>query len=198
MTIGIDQVFWVYESLFNELDRLSTIAEQRVNVQHQWLTVLAPAWRALNAKLRKYYNKTAKACVYPNGVIFQPRGKLSLFKTYSWEEGDIDKYSQACRDKYVSEYEGISPFDVVPPNASLKRNFSQVDDDNEYEEFLSALNPNSTTNEYDCYIQSLPINFRIAVLEWWRLNGHHTHNSVLWFEIHWLYLQLEPVSNTLS
>jgi hypothetical protein len=172
MTIGIDQVFWVYESLFNELDRLSTIAEQRVNVQHQWLTALAPALRALNAKLRKYYNKTAKACVYPNGVIFQPRGKLSLFKTYSWEEGDIDKYSQACRDKYISEYEGISPFDVAPPNASLKRNFSQVDDDNEYEEFLSTLNPNSTTNEYDRYIQSLPINFRIAVLEWWRLNGH--------------------------
>ena len=66
------------------------------------------------------------------GVIFQPRGKLSLFKTYSWEEGDIDKYSQACRDKYVSEYEGISPVDVSPPNASPKRNFSQIDDDNEY------------------------------------------------------------------
>ena len=132
-TIGIDQVFWVYESLFNELDRLSTIAEQRANAHHKWLTALAPALRSLNVKLRKYYNKTAKACVYPNGVIFQPHGKLSLFKTYSWEEGDIDKYSQACRDKYVSEYEGISPVDVSPPNASPKRNFSQIDDDNEYE-----------------------------------------------------------------
>ena len=66
------------------------------------------------------------------GVIFQPHGKLSLFKTYSWE-GNIDKYSQACQDKYVSEYEGISPVDVSLPNASPKWNFSQIDDDNEYE-----------------------------------------------------------------
>ena len=162
MIIGIDQVFWVYESLFNELDRLLIIAEQRVNAHHIWLTALAPALRALNAKLRKYYNKTAKVCVYPNGVIFQPRGKLSLFKTYSWEDGDVDKYSHACRDKYISEYEGVSPID---PSPSRKRSHNQIDDDNEYEEFLSSLNPDSTTNEYDRYIQSPVINFCIAVLE---------------------------------
>ena len=108
--------------------------------------------------------------VYPNGVIFQLRGKLSLFKTYSWDESDINKYSQACQDRYVSEYEGISPVDALPSmasNTSAKQSFSQIDDDDpDYEEFLSSLNPNSTTNEYDRYIQSLPINFHIAVLEW--------------------------------
>jgi len=64
MTIGINQIFWVYESLFNELDRLSTIVEQRVNAHHTCLTALAPALWSLNAKLQKYYNKTAKVCVH--------------------------------------------------------------------------------------------------------------------------------------
>ena len=46
------------------------------------------------------------------------------------------------------------------------------EDDNEYEDFLISLNPASTTNEYDRYIQAPPINYKIQVLDWWRTNGH--------------------------
>jgi hAT family C-terminal dimerisation region len=168
---GIDQVFWVYETLFNELDCLSTIAQHKSNAHHIWLTALAPALLALTAKLRKYYKKTSNVVVYPNGVIFQPRGKLSLFKQYSWDEEWIAKYSDACRERYVREYKGK---DITPSHSSTKRTFAQFnkDDDNEYEEFLSSLNPTATTNEYDRYIQAPLINFKIQVLNWWRANGH--------------------------
>jgi hypothetical protein len=32
--VGIAKVFWVYESLFNELDRLSDIMDNPRNAQH--------------------------------------------------------------------------------------------------------------------------------------------------------------------
>lgn len=138
------------------------------------MAALAPALVALTAKLRKYYKKTLNVVVYPNGVIFQPRGKLSLFKQYSWDEEWIAKYSDACRERYIREYEGISTVDISPRCSSTKRTFSQFNDndDNEYEEFLASLNPTATTNEYDRYIQAPPINFKIQVLDWWRANGH--------------------------
>jgi hypothetical protein len=97
-----------------------------------------------------------------------------LFKQYSWDEEWISKYSDACREKYVQEYEGISNLDISSNRSSTKRTFSQFnkDDDIEYEEFLSSLNPTTTTNEYDRYIQAPSINFKIQVLDWWRANGH--------------------------
>ena len=110
----------MYETLFNELDHLSTIMEHRTNNHHAWLTALTPTLLALRAKLRKYYKKTEKVFVYPNGVIFQPRGKLSLFKQYSWDEEWIAKYSDACRDKYIEEYEGISTMDTSSTHISTK------------------------------------------------------------------------------
>ena len=35
-----------------------------------------------------------------------------------------------------------------------------------------SLNPTSTTNEYDRYVQAPPVNYKISVLDWWRVNGH--------------------------
>jgi len=55
---GIAKVFWVYESLFNELDRLSDIMSNPRNAQHQWMIALKPALDALTSKLRKHYSAT--------------------------------------------------------------------------------------------------------------------------------------------
>jgi len=169
---GIDKVFWVYESLFNELDRLSTIAEDRINSQHTWLQAVKPALSALRAKLSKYYGNTARSFVYPNGVIFQPRGKLTLFKQQSWDDDEITKYSAMCRDRYVAEYEGTKERSVTPIS-NRKRPFSVLeDDDEEYEQALQALNPSSDSNEYDRYILSPRVDYKIGVLDWWRQNDY--------------------------
>ena len=42
------------------------------------MQALKPALEALSTKLRKYYTATDYQFVYPNGVIFQPRSKLTL------------------------------------------------------------------------------------------------------------------------
>jgi hypothetical protein len=82
----------VYESLFNELDRLSDVIEDPHNSEHHWLNALKSALDAMVASLRKYYNKTAGKLVYFNGVLFEPRSKLSLFRQASWSDIDIQAY----------------------------------------------------------------------------------------------------------
>jgi len=114
------------------------------------LTILILTLLTLRIKLRKYYKKTEKVFVYSNDIIFQSRGKLSLFKQYNWDKEYIEKYSNACRERYINEYKEINDLDTSLIQTSLKQTFSQVDnDDNEYEDFLLTLNLNSMTNEYD-------------------------------------------------
>lgn len=135
---------------------------------------LKPALLALRTKLRKYYTKTTNVHVYPNGVIFQPRGKLTLFDQYSWGPDFSQKYSDQCRQRYIDEYEQL-PADEAPSTYNPeKRTFSQLneDEDNEYEVFLSSANRrNSAINEYDHYIQAPCVDYKIEVLDWWRANG---------------------------
>ena len=65
-----------------------------------WLKALAPALDTLQGKLRKYYSLTDALFVYPNAIIFNPRGKLELFKRPNWSgygaEYNAESYSRRC------------------------------------------------------------------------------------------------------
>jgi len=56
---GIEKVFWVYETLFNELDRLVDVINESTERDGEWAEELQPAFEAMRAKLTKYYDKTA-------------------------------------------------------------------------------------------------------------------------------------------
>ena len=73
------------------------------------MKALASALDALWDKLRKYYSLTEISFVYPNAIIFNPHGKLELFKQPNWDDYGADynaeSYSHRCRSKFVQDYE---------------------------------------------------------------------------------------------
>jgi len=133
------------------------------------LKALAPALDTLWDKLRKYYSLTDLLFVYPNAIIFNPRGKLELFKKPNWgrygAEYNVESYSRRCRTKFVEDYENNevrSPSPALPP----KRSYSAIDDeDDEWEQVLQSMSSKKSVNEYDCYISSSLVNYKIPVLE---------------------------------
>jgi len=139
-----------------------------------WLQALAPALNAIRDKLRKYYSASDLLFVYPNSIIFQPRAKLSLFKQASWSgygsSYDAESYSRRCRNKFMQEYENEFTFPSSSP--TRKRPHSAIDNDNddEYEQALQLLDSTAHANEYDRYISSPRVDYKIAILEWWRQN----------------------------
>jgi hypothetical protein len=168
---GIDKVFWVYESLFNELDHLTDILEDQRNAQHRWMTVIQPALIELRDKLQDYYSKTERPSVYLSSVILQPRGKLSLFAQQSWDADDIKKNSDSCRERYIAEYEHLELPPMVSPVIGQKRKHSAIaeeDEDDEYEQMFQRLAPQTTLNEYDRYIQSPRVAYKVQTLDWLR------------------------------
>jgi len=78
--VRIEKVFWIYETLFNELDQLVDVMDKAVRKDAKWVTELQPAFKAMRAKLTKYYNKTTIPFVYSDGMILDPRLKLYLMK----------------------------------------------------------------------------------------------------------------------
>ena len=67
----------------------------------------------LKIKLQKYYKKTKKIFIYSNNIIFQSRGKLSLFKQYNWNEKYIEKYLNTCKERYINEYKEIENLNTL-------------------------------------------------------------------------------------
>jgi len=59
--------------------------------------------------LKHYYNKTQFPTVYGDGMILNPRTKLVIFNEETWEDTASEEYSNACRRRFIQEYDN-------PPN----------------------------------------------------------------------------------
>ena len=172
---GIDKVFPLYEVLFNELDRISTILQDPTHIDHKWMSAVYPAVVEMKIKLKRYYAKTEHPYVYGNSVILNPKWKLNLFKEDSWEEGSVEKYREQCRQSYLNNYHTQTNI-ISETGLSNKRPWETIvedeeDSDQEYEHLRSTgLRTEETVfNEFDHYI-GLP-HKKMCTLSYWRSNS---------------------------
>lgn len=171
---GIHKVFPVYETLFNELDRISTVLQDPNHSDHKWMAAVYPAVVEMKIKLKRYYAKTEHPSAYGNSIILNPKWKLTLFQQESWEEGSVDRYRTQCRQAYLDNYHHRSTT-MSKIMDSTKRPWDHFrwddedssDDDDHIRRTLHSQDP-EPYNEFDHYIMN-PVNNRAGnTLAYWR------------------------------
>ena len=155
---SIDRVFWIYEILFNKIDKLKSTFCLPIYSHHAWIQELHNAVDNMASKLRKYYDQTDKPYVYPDGVILESCGKLILFKQQTWESHLAEQYRKDTRDRYIKNYESFNNSSSSSSNPqSRKRKFDQLEDDDDYRAALEQLAANQVSqNEFDRYMDQPP------------------------------------------
>jgi (p)ppGpp synthase/HD superfamily hydrolase len=73
-------VFWEYESLFNKIDAIKSTFTRPEYQEKEWIQELHAGVEELSEKLQEYYSRTEHAFIYSNAYVFEPQGKLILFK----------------------------------------------------------------------------------------------------------------------
>ena len=151
---AIDEVFWIYEILFNKIDMLKATFSLEKYRDKVWVHILHIAVDEMAAKLRKYYTQINKPFVYPNSVILEPRGKLVLFKQKTFDAHYAKTYSNACREHYIMYYESITQQSVFVNSLSLKCKLVNIEEEqNDYRAALNKIVVSRVThNEYDRYL----------------------------------------------
>jgi hypothetical protein len=151
---AIDEVYWTYESLFNKIDMVKETLSRPEYEDKEWADQLHEAIDNMAIKLSTHYDVTDKPFVYPDGVILEPRGKLVLFKQHTFDPDYCERYSDACRQRYIDNYEVPVPKPTVIESQSKKRKISDLEDDtNEYRAALNkAVAKRVALNEYDRYL----------------------------------------------
>ena len=175
---GIEKVFWIYETLFNELDRLAELIDRSNGEEGDWVEELHPAFTAMRAKLTKYYTGTSKPSVYGDGMILDPRLKLYLTTQPEWSGGQDGPYSgagysAACRNRYIQQYEKSESHSQFT-TASRKRPHSAMEDD-DFEQMVNSLPLDMNINEYDAYIKAPRILQKGNGLDIWRIWAKTTY-----------------------
>ena len=180
---GIEKVFWIYETLFNELDRLVEMMDRADGKEAEWIEEYQPAFEAMGAKLIKYYTGTSKPSVYGDGMILDPCLKLYLTTQPQWSGGQEGEYSgagysAAHRNRYLEWYEKITPQSQLP-TTSRKRPHSSIDDD-DFEQMVNSLPFHTNTNEYDAYINAPRIVEKGNVLDIWQTFSETPYPHLAW------------------
>ena len=105
--LAIDEIFWIYEILFNKIDMLKATFSLEKYRDKIWVHILYIAINEMIAKLRKYYIQINKSFIYPNNVILESRDKLILFKQEIFDAYYMKIYNNAYREYYIIYYELI-------------------------------------------------------------------------------------------
>ena len=104
---AIDEVFWIYEILFNKIDMLKATFSLEKYRDKVWVHILYIAIDEMTTKLRKYYTQINKSFVYPNNIILESRDKLVLFKQETFDIYYTKTYN-AYREYYIMHYKLIT------------------------------------------------------------------------------------------
>jgi hypothetical protein len=171
---GIDKVFFYYESLFDQIDKVRTWMERGNISDLPWVPSLGVAVDKMAAKLAKYYKRTSKPFAYSDACILNPSIKMSLFEQPNWDAHHGARYKTACRRRYINNYEPLQNQRAELAMVGNKRKHSEISQDDDFDRFVQELHANTEQqNEFDVYINaplvSLPQGQQ-SVLEWWGKN----------------------------
>ena len=168
---GIEQVFWIYEKLFNDLDRIAEHLNNATGEEERCFDALIPAYDTMRSKLSKYYSGTGKPDAYGDAMILDPHLKLHLTTNMDWSGGQMgeysgDGYSRACRQRFIEQYQES---EIQPePSSSCPRkcpSTAVITDDDDFEQMLSLLPRDSISNKYDIYINASRSNEKGDILQ---------------------------------
>ena len=166
----IDYVFFAYDSMYNHIDDVKRALQSETSIGN-----LACSEYMLNAisnmedTLKRYYSKTEFPTVYGDGMILNPRCKLSLFEEESWDDEDAQEYISRARLRFNREY--INQQIDVSSN-STKRSANFYNDDQEFQEVLAKRSVKKQRSDFDRYIE-IPNDSNIqSSLGWWKENQH--------------------------
>ena len=171
----IDYVFFAYDTMFNHIDDIKEKLGTKTGIGAlPCATYMLNAINKMEAVLKGYYSKTALPTVYGDGMILNPRVKLVLLQGETWDEGDAEEYSESCRRRFVSEYQGSASAAVArsyPQVVITKRPVSRAfSGDPEYEAILASRSAKRRINDFDRYIE-VPNDPDIpSGLGWWKEN----------------------------
>ena len=164
-----DYVFFAYDALFNHIEDVKGALNS-----HQGLGALPCApnlvtgLEAMETTLRQYYSATELPTVYGDAMILNPRCKLSIFNTATWDATQGQSYSEACRERFIKDYcSNSAPADTENPRSGTKR---PCTDDAEFNALLAARTTKRVKNDYDHYIDTPNDVTLRSPLEWYKAN----------------------------
>ena len=169
----IDQVFWSYEILFNNMESIQT--KLRRARSDPWSKLLLPALDKMWDKLQSYYSNTDKPFVYPDAVMLEPNGKLVLFDQPTLAPYK-DQYKADFRNRFEEDY-ATSAQSSEGNEISRKRKVRDEDADIDYDDddYFKALARAKESipqhNEVDTYLDSPPlaaVGGKKPCLPWWK------------------------------
>jgi len=171
----IDYVFFAYDTMYNHIDDVKEKLESSTGIGAlPCANYMLKAIKSMETVLKKYYAKTALPTVYGDGMILNPRCKLSLFEEDTWAPTDSAKYSNACKERFLSHYDtgnnGSSTSTAPANNINKRRIENAFPHDPEFQHALTTRSNKRRRSDYDRYIEvpndpSIP-----SSLMWWREN----------------------------
>ena len=102
---SIDEVFWIYETLFSKINQLKDTFHFLQYKDLTWVYNIHQTIDKMTEKLNKHYKIIDKSFVYSDAVILEPCGKLTLFEQPNMNKKLTSKYEKACRRRYTERYE---------------------------------------------------------------------------------------------
>jgi hypothetical protein len=182
----IDCVFFAYNTMYDHIDDVKAKLESNTGIGAlPCAKYMLKAISEMEVVLKKYYQKTAFPTVYADGMILNPRSKLIIFEDEAWADTSADEYSNACRRRFVEEYDrsndGAASTAASTVSASSssrnthKRTSSQIDP--EYHQALLSRSSKRRRNDYDRYIDGDNDPDIPSGIGWWR--DHHRQHPYL-------------------
>ena len=107
--------------------------------------------KAMGTSLRQYYGTTSLPTVYGDAMILNPRCKLSIFETATWDAEQGQAYSDACRERFMAEYYRMPIAGSDTNRSSGKR---ACTDDAEFNALLEQRTTKRLKNDFDRYIDT--------------------------------------------
>ena len=168
----IDYVFFAYDTMYNHIDDVKAKLMSGSGIGTlSCARYFLKSIEDMETILKRYYSKTQFPTVYGDGMILNPQTKLVIFNEDTWEDTTSEEYSNACRRRFIQEYDN-------PPNNPShqigngnKRSFNAYQEDPNFQQVLAERSSKRRRNDYDRYIEIPNDPDIFSSLGWWRQNG---------------------------